>query len=103
MRAEVGLLLALFAAGCMPYTRAVDVREQRERFPFLREGETTREACVAAIGEPSARYEGGRVLAWRMSEKEGKLVVVPSSGEFNLMLAFDDGGVLTRFNLVEIR
>jgi hypothetical protein len=99
------LLVMMGAAGCaVADTRGVDEREQRERFPFLREGETTMAACIAALGEPSARYEGGRVLAWHMAAEKDKLVTsVSSHPVYNLMLAFDGRGVLVRFNLVEIR
>lgn len=104
MRPTAGLLLALCATGCgMANARSVDVREQRDRLPFLREGQTMIDGAVAALGDPAARFEGGRVLVWRMKEDGDRLVSVFSGAEYNLMLAFDERGVLARFNLIEIR
>ena len=74
---------------------------------FLARESISRSEVIAEIGEPSATFEQGRVLTYRLSRgKAGYYVNSGSSWEgveCDLVLVFDDENVLQQHNLVAIR
>jgi hypothetical protein len=77
---------------------------------FLADGATPREDVLLKLGEPSASYEGSRILAYRLKKDEGGYILLAHGGPkrwygvgYNLMLAFDSAGILRRHTIVEIR
>lgn len=74
---------------------------------FLKEGVTTREDTMLRLGEPSALYEEARILTYRLSRDEKGWVLRDNTknwyGVFvNLVLVFDNQGVLMRHSRVQI-
>jgi hypothetical protein len=81
---------------------------RRDLLDFLDDGATLREDVHLHLGEPSARYEGSRIYAYRLAKDEAGYVIVGrrdnwAGVQYNLMLVFDGGGVLRRHSLVEVR
>jgi hypothetical protein len=106
---EVTLRLASLIAGAIVLAACVSAPVGRnDLLDFLRDGETRREEVRMRLGEPSAQYEGERILAFRLSKDSGGYVLIKpgntwSGVGYNLMLAFDGEGVLQRHSLVEVR
>lgn len=96
-------LAALQLAGCARPPAA-----RKDLLEFLHDGSTTREQVELALGEPSARFEHSRVLAYRLKKDQAGYVLLPrrdnwASVQYDLMLLFDASGVLQRHSLVEVR
>lgn len=70
----------------------------------------TRSDVVAQLGPPRATFENGRVIAYRLGKNGGGYYVVSPLNktseldwqgvEYNLMLRFDDQGVLQEHSLI---
>ncbi|MCU0975883.1 MAG: hypothetical protein MUC71_06155 [Steroidobacteraceae bacterium] len=96
--------LALLLLGACASTPA----GQPDLLAFIEDGRTTREQALLALGEPSATYEEGRILAFRLgSDKGGYFLLEKQPGflsvTYSLMLAFDEAGLLRRHSLVALR
>lgn len=96
-------LACLILAGC-----AVAPVGRKDLLDFLRDDVTRRDDVQLQLGEPSALYEGSRVLAYRLKKDEGGFVLVSKRDnwfgvQYNLMMVFDADGILRRHSLVEIR
>ncbi len=81
---------------------------QPELLTFIEDGQTTREQVFLALGEPSATYEDGRILTFRLARDEGGYFLVEKASGFrsvkySLVLAFDDAGLLQRHSLVTVK
>lgn len=75
---------------------------------FLKDGVSTREEIFLQLGEPCAMYEGSRIMTYRLSRDEQGWVLRDTTknwyGVFvNLVIVFDDQGVLKRHSLVQVR
>jgi len=75
---------------------------------FLTVGVSTREDVILKLGEPNSTYEDARILAYRLSRDEGGWIILDQphawrSVRINLVVVFNDKGVLTRHSLVEVR
>lgn len=98
--------IAVLAVACA-FAACADVPTGRaDLLDFLDDGVTQRDEVRLRLGEPSATYEGETILAFRLrKDRQGYLLVRPSDAwqgvRYNLMLAFDAGGVLRRHALVE--
>ena len=106
MRFSLGLA-ALALVGVLTACVNAPVGRQ-DLLDFLQEGVTHREEVRMRLGEPSSQYESDRILAFRLAKDSGGYVLVKpgntwSGVGYNLMLAFDDDGVLRRHTLVEVR
>ncbi|GAB3625789.1 hypothetical protein GCM10027419_06350 [Pandoraea terrae] len=60
------------------------------------------------LAEPSATFEGGRILTYLLDQDAGGYILMRRrekvwNGKFSLVLAFDEHGVLRRHALVRIR
>jgi hypothetical protein len=81
---------------------------QPDLLAFIEDGRTTREQAFLALGEPSATYEDGRILAFRLGQdKAGYFLVEKAPGftgvKYSLVMSFDDAGLLRRHSLVAIK
>ena len=81
---------------------------QPDLLTFIQDGQTTREQVFLAFGEPSATYEDGRILTFRLARDEGGYFLVERapgfrSVNYSLVLAFDDAGLLRRHSLVAVK
>ncbi len=80
----------------------------RELLGFLADGTTTREEIFLHLAEPSASFEGGKILTYRLDEDDSGFVLLKKAGKgwtgkFSLVLVFDERGVLRRHALVRIK
>ena len=89
---------------------------KKDLLAFLQVGQTSRQDVYSHLRDPSAIYEDSRIVTYRIGEDEAGLFVVAPSKQimaeprkdwtgvrYNLVLAFDDKGVLRRQSLVQIR
>lgn len=71
--------------------------------------ETTREEILLKFGEPSASFESGRILTYRIGETEGSGYYLVNrqvhwgNTKYSLVLVFDERGILRKHNLVRVR
>ncbi|NJD24498.1 MAG: hypothetical protein FIB06_03730 [Betaproteobacteria bacterium] len=75
---------------------------------FLQDGVTTREEIYLRLAEPSATFEGGRILTYRLDEDGSGYVLSKRTGrgftgKYSLVLAIDEKGILRRHSLVRIK
>jgi len=108
------LIFGLFIlAGCeSPPKRQLYGLSAEERFGFLVDGKTTREEILFRMGDPSARYEDGRIFtyqiipasdgAWRVQPpgRDESMMRLWADYSCSLVLVFDENGLLTRHKLV---
>jgi hypothetical protein len=81
---------------------------KRDLLDFLQDGKTTREDVFLRLAEPSATFESGRILTYRMDEDEGGYTIkgakgVKWSAKYSLVLSFDEKGILRRHALVRVQ
>lgn len=79
---------------------------------FLRDGASTRDEVMLALGQPSATFQQERVLTYRLGEdaKQGYFVEQPHATNlpwvgvrYSLVLVFDAGGTLQKHSLVPVQ
>ncbi len=75
---------------------------------FLKDGVSSREEVILQLGDPGAMYEDSRILTYRLSRDEAGWFVRETSKGWtgilaNLVLVFDEKGVLKRHSLVQVR
>jgi hypothetical protein len=83
---------------------------------YLQEGQTTREDAILRLGVPSADFETGRILTYRIAQlADGSIAVRPRQmqaeavpqnallANYSLVLVFDDKGVLRKQSLVPVK
>ncbi|HSM28212.1 MAG TPA: hypothetical protein VK855_08940 [Thioalkalivibrio sp.] len=97
------LLVAMFIVAC-----ASAPVGRKDLLIFLQDGQTSRQEVYLALGEPSAVFESGRILAYRLGQDEGGYYLLQQGPGFqgvnySLVLVFDDTGQLARHALVEVR
>lgn len=81
----------------------------RDQLGFLEVGKTTEQEVLARMGEPTNRYEGGKVLTYRLREDTRDRFHPPSNetstpeepfsftrGIFYLILVFDENKILEK-------
>lgn len=79
-----------------------------ELLAFLRDGSTTREDVYLHLAEPVETFEGGRILAYHVTQdKTGYTVATRRTNtwnvRFSLVLSFDERGILRRHSLVPVK
>lgn len=102
------VLGAMCLAGCA--TPAIQGADPR-LLEFLRDGASTRDEIMLALGQPSATFQQERILSYRLGEdaKQGYFVVQPNSASpwlnvrYSLVLVFDSGGTLQKHSLVPVQ
>jgi len=89
----------------------------RDLLVFLNQETVTKEETVSLLGQPHETFEEGRVFTYRLGHTDkGYYLVPPAPGweqlniavgwegvDFDLVLVFDESGVLHRQRLVAIR
>jgi hypothetical protein len=105
---SVVVLLLGFLVGCAttPIPGA-----SHDLLKFLHVDQTTRQAVLLRLGQPSASFEQEKILTYRLGEdaKQGYYLIIPSATmqwrgvHYSLVLVFDSSGVLQRQNLVAVQ
>ncbi|MDP2240976.1 MAG: hypothetical protein Q8K18_12550 [Burkholderiales bacterium] len=109
MRPIFDFLRKPFAIFCLVLTAcATEPVGRKDLLTFLNDGVSRREEVFLKLGEPSAQYEGSRILAYRLRKDAGGHILVGrrdnwAGVHYNLMLVFDADGVLIRHSVVEVR
>ncbi len=99
-------LFAFVFTACALPIMTVNKVDQQEWLQSVEDGKTTRDEILLKLGEPSAQFEGGRILTYRMEVSEDerfgkKLVKVKGDSEFTLILPFDGKNTLKKHNLLQ--
>jgi hypothetical protein len=102
-RGWLSTLIFLTVVGC-----ASTPIGNKQLLSFLQDGVTTREEIYLQLAEPSATFEGGRILTYRLDEDGSGYVLSKRVGrgftaKYSLVLAIDEKGVLRRHSLVRIK
>jgi hypothetical protein len=65
---NIGLVLActFLLTGCASVIAQLEPQLVSERLPFVQDGKTSNEEVLRRLGEPDNRYEGGRILTYKM-------------------------------------
>jgi hypothetical protein len=65
---NIGLVLActFLLTGCATVVAPLEPQLVSERLPFVQDGNTSKEEVLRSLGEPNYRYEGGRILTYKM-------------------------------------
>ena len=101
---SAGLLLVFaLLAGC-----ASQPIGKHDLVNFLSSGQTDRDEIYLKLGDPSAIYEGGRIVTYRLAKDEGGYFLLQKGPGFqsviySLVLVFDETGKLARHALVQVR
>jgi hypothetical protein len=110
------LCCTVLLAGCVP-PDPVQLKPKLESGPlgFLQDGKTTRDEIFLKLGEPSAKFEGERILTYRLNYSPdiglsiGGLPYVapgyaaPDSAGYSLVLIFNAAGILEKHNAVPLK
>ena len=88
----------------------------KDLLTFLNHDPVTKQEVLAHLGEASATFEKNCVLTYRLKSDKGGLSIQPPTSrhiayhnagwdgvDYELVLVFDENGVLQRHNLVSIR
>jgi hypothetical protein len=112
---SICLFLFALTLGCSPEVTS-EQTEQRWLY-FLADGETKKIVIISRLGKPSAQFQGGRILTYRLKiDHKGVLRPVSQSLEeffidrklfdvnsmYSLVLIFDEKEILRRHSLVNI-
>jgi hypothetical protein len=95
------VLLALGACASTPVGKP-------DLLDFIEDGRTTREEVLLALGDPSAAYEGERILTYRLGRDDGGYFPLEKaqgflSVNYSLVLVFDESNLVRRHSLVAIK
>lgn len=106
------LFAAALLAGC---ATAPPLKGRSDLLVFLADGRTTSQEVIVTLGQPSGRFDGGKIITYRLGyepKNNGYYVVereANSSGwptwmraKYSLVLVFDELGVLRKHSLVEV-
>lgn len=103
------------------HARELPPADERQLLPFVEDGQTTKEQILLQLGIPSAQFDGERILTYRLARTEdGKVRPVARefnvfdfedprlsqwkiAGAMNLVLVFDERGVLARHRLLQVK
>lgn len=84
------------------------VEGRKDLLDFIVDGSTSKDDAYLHLGTPSASFEAGRILAYRLERNDsGYYVVAPSPSSlvvprYSLILVFGEDGKLRRHSLVEV-
>jgi hypothetical protein len=106
-----GLLLVAVLAGLLAGCATIVTRPADPHLlDCLRDGQSTKEAVVLKLGQPSAILESGRILTYRVGQEKDRGYYLRDASatnwfelKFSLVLVFDPSEVLERHSLVEVR
>ena len=125
---SICFFLSLVLVSCAPTLQQLAPAEAEQRWlPFLQDGKTTKEEVVLKLGTPSAQFQGERILTYRLAEdrgsrfeetkgliptpreivalapQPGQLVSAWVRGTYNLVLVFDQRGVLQKHSFIKVK
>lgn len=101
-RGAIFILLAILTA-CASYPPG-----DPQLLTFLQDGVTTREDVYMKLAEPSAVWEGGRVMTYQLDRNNQDYVPMRRreaawTAKYSLVLVFDEQGILRRHSLVRMK
>jgi hypothetical protein len=106
----IALALAGLTATLADCVTPVKLAADPHLLDFLQDGQSSKEAVLLKLGQPSAVLESGRVLTYRLGEEKGGSYFLREASatnwfglKFSLVLVFDQAGVLQRHSLVPVR
>lgn len=112
-----GTFLSLWIAGCATAPPAPPAG-RADLLDFLADGRTTKIETLSQLGEPSGKFDGEKILTYRLGgdrEKSGYVVkerqVFQSQHgwpdwvgtKYSLVLIYDEQGILRKHSLVEVK
>ncbi len=104
------LAVGLLGAGCTTPNSTNPFHADPQLLAFIVDGQTTKEAVLLKLGQPSATLESEKYLTYRLGfdKKEGYFLIERGplgwyGVKYNLVLVFDAQGVVSRHSLVEVR
>ncbi len=111
------MVLLLLLTGCGPTLQIAQSEVEQKWLAYLKDGSTTKEEVLLRLGLPAARFEGERILTYRLmlTDEEGLVVVAREfnmrdprlsywpRGEYSLVLVFDGKYILQRHALLRVR
>lgn len=116
-KAPILLFLPFFLAACATVQQIAPNELQQKWFPFIEDGKTTTEEVLSRLGTPSSQFQRGRILSYLLKEdyrveehcggssssceKNGLSRV--AQGPYNLILSFDEKGILQKHSLIKVR
>jgi len=70
---NTGFVLActFLPTGCATAVAQLEPQLVNERLPFVQDGKTSKEEVLRSLGEPDYRFEGGRILTYKMCHMLG--------------------------------
>ena len=101
--ALVVVAIGLSACGSAP------IRGSATLLDFLKEDATTREQVIVELGDPTAAYDGSKIMTYRLNRDDGGYYLVRNlslgwaNAPFSLVLVFDDKGLLRTRSIVAVK
>ncbi len=107
-------LPVLVLACASKYYYVNDIELQQKWLPFVEDGTTTKREIEQTLGQPTTRYEDGKIWAYSIQLTEaraGEIGIlepettgIPESyvGHYSLVLVFDEKNILKRHSLVRV-
>jgi hypothetical protein len=105
-------VLALIAVGalCVGCVTPPQPPANPRLLDFLQDGTTSKETVLLQLGQPSAQFESGRILTYRIGLEKDRGYFLRETGatnwldlKFSLVLVFDGRDLLQRHAMVEVR
>ena len=99
----------LLIVGCTTYhTKSAKPTAGFGIVSFLRPGDTTREELRKEWGPPAEELLGGRIMFYRLAGRGDSLRFVAERGlwidsRYNLVVVFNEGGILQKSAMVKVR
>jgi hypothetical protein len=112
---------SLLFVACAPTLQQVAPNEAKQKWlPFLENGKTTKEEVLLKLGIPSTQFQGERIFTYRLVTDGTELMPAPrevvatrlptpglmsgwSGSAYNLVVIFDERGVLQRHSLIKVK
>jgi len=107
-------LPVLVLACAQKYYYENDIELQQKWLPFVEDGTSTKREIEQTLGQPTTRYEDGKIWAYSIQLTEaraGEIGIlepettgIPESyvGHYSLVLVFDEKNILKRHSLVRV-
>ncbi len=108
-------LPVLVLACAQKYYYENDIELQQKWLPFVEDGTSTKREIEQTLGQPTTRYEDGKIWAYSIQLTEaraGEIGIlepettgIPESyvGHYSLVLVFDEKNILIRHSLLRIK
>ena len=111
------LLLPLLCFGCGPTHQQLAPDDAKQKWlSFVENGKTTREELLLKLGTPSGRFQGDRILTYRLIADGEVLTPAPfevmytphmvsgwRENAYNLVVVFDENGVAQKHSFIKVK